>query len=123
MLEILGRQGDQPRRHLLGGRVGIFGEDNLVERAGLRLDSIDDPRMAVAMRYDPPRRNGVEDAVAAFQALTFELVISVRDVLPPNAATKSARWPITVMAEVIVEFFGPRDFSLPLAWRGGNRAS
>jgi hypothetical protein len=54
-------------RDALSRLVGVFGEDNLVERLGLGLDSGDDLGMAVAVRNHPPRRDCIEDPLPVLQ--------------------------------------------------------
>ena len=58
------RDRNQAARETLGGLMREAGEDHLIEPVRLGLDRRDDVRMAVAVRGDPPRRDGIENAAA-----------------------------------------------------------
>ncbi len=56
------RDFDQAARDLFRGLMRDAGENHLIEPPGLPLDGLHDGRMIMAVGYDPPGRNAVENA-------------------------------------------------------------
>ena len=117
---------EQAAREPLGRLVREAGEDHLVEPVRLRLDRRDDARMAVAVRDDPPRRDGVEDAAAVARLRARRLRRAAISIISGCSAccVKDARpgWrPRAVMSDVRRE--SPRGGSCGRRPRAASAAS
>ena len=64
VIETGGRQGNEFCGELFGRFVRVLRKYYLIESAGLRFYRCNDLRMAVAVGDDPPRGDGVENALA-----------------------------------------------------------
>ena len=126
-----GRRDRQKRaRNRFGGLVREAGENHLIELVGLRLDRGDDLRVAVAVRDDPPRRDGIEDAPAVrrrqpcalgardLQHVAFERVL--REGMPKRRRTRWS-WPAHPKPEDVAQWKLAAKAARSVAGSSGSR--